>query len=238
MIRVTVWNEYRHEKHAEHVRAVYPNGMHAVIGEFLGKEEDMEVTLAALDDPDCGLPPEVLGNTDVLIWWGHGWHGDVPDDLVERIHERVMMGMGFLALHSAHHSKIFKKLMGTSCNLSWRNGARERVWCVNPTHPIAEGVPAHFEVPKEEMYGEFFDIPEPEELIFIGWFDGGEVFRSGCTYTRGYGRIFYFQPGHEEYPTFYIPEVQTVIKNAVRWVKPRRWAEKLECPCVEPLEEV
>lgn len=238
MIRVTIWNEYRHEKLTEHVGKIYPNGMHAAIGEFLEKEEDIEVTLAALDDPDNGLPPEVLENTDVLIWWGHAWHGDVPDELVDRIYNRVLLGMGFIALHSTHLSKVFTKLMGTSCTLAWRHGARERVWCVNPSHPIAQGVPTHFELPQEEMYCEPFDIPQPEELIFIGWFNGGEVFRSGCTYTRGYGRIFYFQPGHEEYPIFYTPEVQTIIKNAVRWAKPRKMVEKLDCPCVEPLEEV
>jgi trehalose utilization protein len=72
------------------------------------------------------------------------------------------------------------------------------------------------------MYGEFFDIPKPDEVIFTGWFSGGEVFRSGCTFSRGYGKIFYFQPGHEEYPIYYMPEIQKIICNAARFCTPMR----------------
>ena len=180
----------------------------------------MCVRTATLAQRRCGLSDEVLDSTDVLIWWGHMAHEKVPDKIVEKIHSRVLAGMGLIVLHSGHHSKIFKKLMGTTCNLRWRDGDRERLWCVNPAHPIAQGIPAHFSLPVEEMYGENFDIPAPDELVFIGWFSGGEVFRSGCCWQRGLGKIFYFQPGHESNPTFHNEYVQRIIINAVRWAAP------------------
>ena len=104
--------------------------------------------------------------------------------------------------------------------LRWRHGDRERLFCTCPTHPIAQGIPAWLDIPKEEMYGEFFDIPKPDDVVFTGWFAGGEVFRSGCTFTRGLGKIFYFQPGHEEYPIYHMPVIQQIIKNGVRWCVP------------------
>ncbi len=222
MIRVTIWNEFVHEQVEERVKEVYPKGIHGAISEFLSKNEDMEVRTGTLSDPEQGLPDEVLNNTDVLIWWGHMAHDKVDDALVERIHKRVLDGMGFIGLHSAHHSKIFKKLMGTTCNLRWRlDGMHERVWNIAPNHPIAQGIPPYFEVEKDEMYGELFDIPQPDEQIFLTWHPGGELFRSGCTFKRGLGRIFYFQPGHEEYPIFSENKyVQKIITNAVRWVNP------------------
>lgn len=219
MIKVTVWHEYAHEKIDENVRKIYPDGMHIAIKNFL--KDDFEVRTATLDDEECGLTKEVLDNTDVLIWWGHMDHGKVPDDVVDRVYDAVLSGMGLIVLHSGHHSKIFKKLMGTPCNLSWReDGDMERIWVVNPAHPIAKGLDSYFEIEHEEMYGEPFRIPEPDETVFIGWYEGGEVFRSGVTYHRGNGKIFYFQPGHESYPTYYNKNVQTVIKNAVNWAAP------------------
>lgn len=220
MIRVTVWNEYLHEKREESVRAIYPNGIHGAIAEFLSKDPELTVRTATLDMPEHGLTQEVLDNTDVLIWWGHMGHNLVADEIVDRVYDRVQHGMGLVCLHSAHHSKIFKKLMGTSCNLRWRDiSENERIWTIAPTHPVAAGLPPYFDLPKEEMYGERFDIPTPDELVFIGWFRGGEVFRSGCAYHRGYGKIFYFQPGHEMYGNFYNENVQKVITNAVHWAK-------------------
>ena len=219
MIKVTVWHEYAHEKIDENVRKIYPDGMHIAIKNFL--KDDFEVRTATLDDEECGLTKEVLDNTDVLIWWGHMAHGKVPDDVVDRVYDAVLSGMGLIVLHSGHHSKIFKKLMGTPCNLSWReDGDMERIWVVNPAHPIAKGLDSYFEIEHEEMYGEPFRIPEPDETVFIGWYEGGEVFRSGVTYHRGNGKIFYFQPGHESYPTYYNKNVQIVIKNAVNWAAP------------------
>jgi trehalose utilization protein len=67
------------------------------------------------------------------------------------------------------------------------------------------------------MYGEVFDVPAPDELVFVSWFTGGEVFRSGCCYTRGRGRIFYFRPGHETHASYHHPDVRRVIANAVDW---------------------
>ncbi len=231
MIRVTVWNEGVHEKTDNEVAGVYPAGIHGCIKNFLSSQDDMEVTTATLAQRRCGLSDDVLENTDVLIWWGHMAHDKVPDKLVEKIHKRVLAGMGLVVLHSGHHSKIFRALMGTTCNLRWRDGDRERIWNINPNHPIAKGIPDHFSLGTEEMYGEQFDIPAPEEIIFLGWFAGGEVFRSGCTWTRGLGKIFYFQPGHESNPTFHNEYVQRIIINAIRWANPiNPIGEPIPCP--------
>ncbi len=202
MTRVTVWNEGRHEKTHAEVQKVYPNGMHTVIADHL-KTQGLTARTATLDDPEHGLTEAVLKDTDVLIWWGHMAHDQVKDEIVERVHKRVLEGMGLVVLHSGHFSKIFKKLMGTSCDLKWREAnERERIWVVDPSHPIAEGLGEYFEIPHEEMYGEHFDIPAPDTLVFVSWFQGGEVFRSGCCYQRGRGKIFYFRPGLESYPTY------------------------------------
>lgn len=216
--RVTIWNEYRHERDDPRVAEIYPSGIHGALAEAL-QSDGIEVRTATLDDPDHGLSDAVLNATDVLVWWAHIAHDEVPDELVERVHERVLDGMGLIALHSAHFSKIFKRLMGTTCDLKWRHSDRERLWVVSPGHPIAEGIGEYIEL-EEEMYGEPFDVPPPEELVFVSWFGGGEVFRSGCCYTRGRGRVFYFRPGHEENPSYHHPDVRRVINNAVRWAAP------------------
>lgn len=233
MINVTIWNEFRHEREDDEVKAVYPTGIHNCIKEFLNKDEELNVRTATLDEENCGLSDDVLNSTDVLIWWGHCHHDKVPDELVEKIYNRVMCGMGFIALHSAHFSKPFKRLMGSTCSLKWRDGDRERLWCVLPSHEIAKDVPEQIVIPVEEMYGERFDVPTPDELIFIGWFSGGEVFRSGCAWNKGLGRVFYFQPGHESNPTYHIPEVQKILTNAVHWANPNFIAKEIECPCIE-----
>jgi trehalose utilization protein len=218
---VTIWNEFRHERQNPAVRKHYPDGMHVVIAQALRAHGIADVRTVTLDDPGQGLPPAVLDQTDVLVWWGHKHHDEVADELVARVHDRVLAGMGLVALHSAHYSKIFRRLMGTPCTLNWRDsGEPERLWLVAPGHPVAAGLPEHFELPLEEMYGEPFAAPAPEELVFLSWFKGGEVFRSGCTYHRGRGRIFYFRPGHETFPTYHDANVQRVIANAVRYVAP------------------
>ncbi len=237
MINVTVWNEFRHEIEDEEVKAIYPNGIHNCIKDFLKSDEELNIRTATLDEKDCGLSDDVLNSTDVLIWWGHCHHDKVPDELVEKIYNRVMCGMGFIALHSAHFSKPFKRLMGSTCSLKWRDGDRERLWCVLPSHEIAKDVPEQIVIPVEEMYGERFDVPTPDELIFIGWFSGGEVFRSGCAWNKGLGRVFYFQPGHESNPTYHIPEVQKIITNAVHWANPNFIAKEIDCPWVPSQEE-
>ncbi|WP_020617053.1 ThuA domain-containing protein [Paenibacillus daejeonensis] len=218
-VRVTIWNEYRHELKNPAVREVYPDGIHQAIGSAL--PEHHTVTYALLDQEQHGLTEERLQETDVLLWWGHTAHGEVQEEIVERVYQRVLQGMGLIVLHSGHFSKIFKKLMGTSCDLKWRDvGEKERLWVVQPGHPIVRGIGEYIELPKEEMYGEHFDIPAPDELVFTSWFEGGEVFRSGCCWTRGKGRIFYFRPGHETFPTYYNTDVQRVIANAVDWAAP------------------
>ena len=221
-MKVTVWNENQHEKVDPKVLELYPGGLHGYIASFL-KCDDIEVRTATLDDEECGLTDEVLADTDVLVWWGHRAHDRVPDEVVDRVQKYVLSGMGLVVLHSGHHSKIFRRLMGTTCNLKWRDNAHERIWTVKPNHPIAAGVPETF-------------VLDPEEVIFMGWFNGGEVFRSGCTWTRGHGKIFYFQPGHETNPSFQNENVQLIIKNAVKWACPVKKNIPLICPHFEALE--
>lgn len=220
-IRVTVWNEYLHETKYEAIRAIYPQGMHGCIAGFL-REAGLDAGTATLREEEHGLTQEKLDNTDVLLWWGHMAHHEVADEVVERVYRRVMQGMGLIVLHSGHASKIFKKLCGTdSDQLRWREAnEKEILWVLDPAHPIADGLPDHFILPHEEMYGETFVIPKPDDLVLMSWFEGGEVFRSGVTFTRGLGKIFYFRPGHEAFPTYYNEHVQRVILNAVRWAAP------------------
>lgn len=237
MVKVTVWNENRHEKTNEKVREVYPEGIHGAIASFL-QENGYDVGTATLDEAEHGLTEEVLDNTDVLVWWGHVAHDEVSDEIVTRVKNRVLDGMGLIVLHSGHFSKIFKTLMGTTCDLKWREAdEKERLWVVSPGHPIVEGIGEHIDIEREEMYGEHFDIPDPDELVLISWFEGGEVFRSGCTYNRGKGKIFYFRPGHETYPTYYHEKVQRVISNAVNWAKPTE-SGPVYYGNAKPLEEI
>jgi trehalose utilization protein len=227
MVRVTVWNENVHEKNNPQTMEIYPEGIHTAIAKGIQQDEFI-ITTATLEQPEHGLTHELLDNTDVLIWWGHKAHQQVEDEIVERVYRRVLEGMGLIVLHSGHFSKIFKKLMGTTCDLKWRLAdEKERLWVVNPAHPIADGIGQYIELEKEEMYGEHFDIPSPEELVFVSWFEGGEVFRSGCTYHRGQGKIFYFLPGHETYPTYHNQEILRVISNAVKWTAPKHGAKHI-----------
>jgi trehalose utilization protein len=237
---VLVWGENRHEKTNPKVREIYPRGIHETIADFLRLQPEYSVSTAWLDQPEHGVPVSVLDNTDVLLWWGHMAHGEVSDETVRQIHRRVLEGMGLIVLHSGHYSKIFKSLMGTTCSLKWREAAdKERLWNIAPHHPITEGIGEYFEIPNEEMYGEPFGIPTPDELIFISWFTGGEVFRSGATWQRGNGRVFYFRPGHETFPTYHHPQVQQVITNAVCWARPtvRIVDECPNAPAIEPMRK-
>ena len=242
-IRVTVWGENVHERTNALVRKIYPSGMHAAIAEGIAEKNEFHVRTATLQQPQHGLTRRILDETDVLVWWGHAAHGKVRDRVVERVLARVWEGMGFIALHSSHYSKPFKRLMGTTCSLTWREaGEKERLWVCNPAHPIARGVGPYFELPNTEMYGEPFAIPAAEEIIFISWFEGGEVFRSGCTWKRGNGKVFYFRPGHEVYPIYYDKNVRRVLRNAARWAASDgiRWIDS--CPQIparkapEPLQ--
>jgi len=229
-IKVTVWNEFRHEKSNDAIAKIYPNGMHGAIADALNAAKGIAARTATLDEPDHGLTDEVLAGTDVMTWWGHMAHGEVRDEIVAKVHRRVLEGMGIVILHSGHFSKIFRKLMGTTCQLKWREiGEREVLWVTRPGHPILEGIDDHFIIPHTEMYGEHFDIPEPDETILISGFEGGEVFRSGATFRRGAGKVFYFRPGHETFPIFHQKEVRQILVNAVRWLAPRG-SMKIECP--------
>jgi len=238
-IRVTVWNEFRHEVKNEKIRAIYPDGMHAAIKAGLLEDGAFEVNCAWLDkDAEHGLGEEVLAKTDVLMWWGHMAHAEVKDEIVDRVQKRVQEGMGLIVLHSGHFSKIFRRMLGTTCSLKWREvNEKERIWTIEPSHPIAAGLPEHFEIPHTEMYGERFDIPAPKDTVFITWYEGGEVFRSGVTFERGYGRIFYFAPGHETFPIYYDKNIRHVLCNAAKWAAPRI-VQAISCPCVQPLEEI
>lgn len=238
-IRVTVWNEGVHEKTSEQVRKVYPKGMGYPIAQYLRKQADIaSVHISQLDDKEQGLTDKILNNTDVMTWWGHTAHGRVTDENVDRVHQRVLHGMGLVVLHSGHFSKIFRKLMGTSCDLRWREiGERERIWVVDPAHPIADGLGDYFELQHEEMYGEHFDIPQPDQQVFVSWFEGGEVFRSGCCWHRSQGKVFYFRPGHETFPTYFDKTVLKVIYNGIKWVSPNR-VKKITRGNCKPLEEV
>ena len=233
---VLVWNEFIHEKSDPSVSAIYPDGIHRTLKEGLSVDPHLDVETAILAQPEHGLTEEKLNSTDVLLWWGHCAHEEVKDEVVDRVQKRVLEGMGLIALHSAHYSKIFRRLMGTSCSLTWREaGERERVWVCNPGHPIARGLDRYFELENTEMYGEPFGIPTPDEQVFLSWFEGGEVFRSGNCWKRGNGKIFYFRPGHETYPIYKNPTVIQIIRNAVHWARPEgRWIDS--CPNV-PKEE-
>ncbi len=241
-IKVTIWNEGRHEKTKPLVKEIYPDGIHNTIKAFLEVNEDMEVRAVTLDDPEQGLTDELLNDTDVLMWWGHMAHWEVKDELVEKIKKRVWYdGMGFVALHSAHESKPFRSIVGTSGQLSWGDEQRELVWNLMPQHPIAAGVPEYFELEKEEMYGEPFRIPTPDELIFTSWYEGGNIFRSGLTYYRGIGKVFYFQPGHESCHSFHNPHVQKILTNGVRWAAPTEMIipRPIKCPYrKKPIDEI
>lgn len=217
-IRVTVWNEHWDEQRFENVRALYPEGIHGTIARFLAKEPDLSVRTATFDDPDCGLSEEVLADTDVLLWWGHVIHHLVPDDAVERVCRRVLQGMGFIALHSALYAKPFERLVGRVANCAYREcGEKERVWVVNPAHEITSGLPACMELPHSEAYREPMGFPLPEELLFLSWYAGGEAAVSGGCYYRGSGRVFFFTPGHEDYPIYDDPQIQRVLARATRW---------------------
>lgn len=222
-MRILIWNEFHHERHHPQVAEIYPDGIHATIARALqNRLPAADIATATLDQPEHGLSIDRLDQTDVLFWWGHMAHDQVAENIVERVHRRVLDGMGLIVLHSGHASKIFIRLMGTGCMLRWREAAeKERVWVVDPTHPILAGLGMeYFEIPQSEMYGELFDVPPPDELLTISWFSGGEVFRSGCTYRRGRGKIFYFSPGHETYPIYHQPEISQILANAARWATP------------------
>lgn len=223
-MKVTIFTEFNASMESEEAKVSYPEGMNACLYDFISKEHDVKMIVHSKDDDGSELTEEILKNTDVLIWWGHWYHGLVSDDVINMVADYVNRGMGFIALHSAHESKIFQKLVGTSGALSWREmGENERLWIIERNHPIVAGIEdTHIDIEHEEMYGEPFSIPAPDELVLISWFKGGEVMRSGCVFNRGYGKIFFFRPGHETLPTYKHAQVQRIVLNAIEYVKANR----------------
>lgn len=129
---MTIWNEFIHERTNPAVGRIYPEGIHGALASTLRPNAELQVRTATLSEPEHGLTKEVLDQTDVLLWWGHAAHDDVSDAVATRVQERVIEGMGLIVLHSGHLSKPFRRLMGTSCHLCWREaGERERVWVID-----------------------------------------------------------------------------------------------------------
>lgn len=237
MTRVTIFNEFVHEKNDPVVKEIYPHGIHMLLKEKL-ESDDILVRTVTLDDKECGLTEEVFKETDVMIWWGHMAHDKVPDEIAKRVQEEVLNGMGIIFLHSAHLSKPFLLLTGSKGSLSWReDGDKEYLWVCDPSHPIAKGIERYVRLEREETYCEPFCIPEPNQLVFIASYEGGEAFRAGCCYHRGYGNIFYFQPGHESYPTYYNAQIIQILKNAIEWAKPRYRVDHFDCPNIKKIGE-
>ncbi len=242
MIKVTIWNEFKHERSqspaGDLIRRHYPEGLHRTLAQNLAAD-DLVIRAVSLDEPEQGLPEEILQSTDVLIWWGHCAHAEVKDELVDRIQKRVLAGMGLVVLHSGHLSKIFRRLMGTVCRLRWREvGEKERLWVVSPSHPIAQGIPETFVIPHHEMYGEPFDIPQDGKIVFMSWYEGGNVFRSGVAFERDRGKIFYFSPGHETFPVFHDPVIIKIIGNAIRWAASQEVVLDRITPQPQALEKI
>lgn len=238
-VRVTVWNEFVHERENDTVRRIYPDGIHAAIAVGMSNVSSLTTRTAVLEEPEHGLSEAVLNETDVLVWWGHKAHDRVADVVVSRVHQAVLSGMGLVVLHSGHFSKIFRAVMGTNCSLRWREAdEKERLWNLAPGHPILAGIPDFIELEREEMYGERFDVPEPDEVLMISWFQGGDVFRSLCTWRRGHGRVVYFRPGHETYPTYHNQHIVRVIANACEWARARVRRDTSDAPNVPALESL
>ena len=219
-IHVTVWNEYVSDRENPAAAAAYPEGIHGCLAKTLGEEPDFIVRTATLQEAHQGITRELLEGTDVLLWWSHIRQEEVDEKTVDLVEDAVRRGMGLIALHSAHYSKVCRRLLGTPMTLHWREGDREILWKADASHPIAAGVPDQILLPEEEMYGEPFAIPKPDDVVFLGWFAGGEAFRSGVTFHRGYGKIFYFQPGHETRRIYVLPPIRQILVNAIRWARP------------------
>ena len=239
MTKVTIWNEYLHEVENDGVRDIYPGGIHGTLADAFRDRGGFDVRTATLREPGHGLSKALLEDTDVLLWWAHKAHAEVADETARLVHEAVLSGMGLVVLHSGHFSKVFKRVLGTHGSLRWRDAdEKERLLNLRPDHPIMEGVPDVVELEQEEMYGERFDIPEPDELLMISWFQGGEVFRSLCTWRRGLGRVVYFRPGHETYPTYHHPVIRRIVVQAGDWAKARVRRDDGAASRVESLEPV
>ena len=246
IVRVLVWDENPGNAPAD----VYPNGIRGAIAEGLNRPDKRAPILAAtahLDEADQGCSEVALQAADVLIWWGHARHGQVTEETARRIYTQVHeRGMGLILLHSAHYSKPLQWTLAASGHLKggWRVTSppdREEITVCAPRHPIAEGV-RDFTLESEEMYGAPFEVPAPQCVVFQSHFPlGKEYFPCGICWTvgrgktegftsgpgggvgegQGVGRVFYFRPGHETYPTYYNTTVRKILRNAVLWAAGR-----------------
>jgi trehalose utilization protein len=221
-IRVLLWSEQTEP------RNIYPNGISGALADYLNKQSEFEAKTATLDDPDNGVSESVLGQTDVVIWFGHKKHAQVPDVAVDRIDKHVKeRGMGFIALHSSHYSKALKKLLNAAGSWSSyvNHGKPEQMWIVLPGHPIAEGV-TDFTIPQTEIYTEPFAVPEPESVVVEGTWESGHRGREVMTWSLGKGRLVYIRAGHEEYPIYFMPQMQKLVANSAKWAAGRTAASK------------
>lgn len=218
-MKILIYNEGRDERLKPEVLEVYPDGIGAVLKDVVSSIPGAEI-LGIISMYDMGTMEEMdklLAITDVLVFWSHGGNSMFPDDIATLIQNHVLRGMGFVVLHSAIGSKPFKALMGTTCSIHYRHDDFERLTCCNPQHPIAAGLPLHIELEKEESYGEYIDVPKPDDIIYLGWFDSGEVCRSVMTWHRGYGKVVFLQPGHETNPSYYDQHIRKLICNSCIW---------------------
>jgi trehalose utilization protein len=221
-LTVTIFNEYVTQKEQPDAMEVYPDGIHPVLVDVV-ERAGHDTRVALFSDSEHGLTKDVVAETDVLVYWSHARNEEFEDRVVDRVQDAVLDGMGLVMLHSARRSKLFMRLMGTDCNVRGYRDAdeTERVWVVDPAHPVVDGLESEFiELPESQLVAEPFEIPTPIETPLISWIEGGEVFRSGCTFKRGRGKVFFFGPGHETQPVYHMNEVQTVLQNAVEWAKP------------------
>ena len=238
-LRVTVWSEVIDPVLEPRAVTYYPDDINVYLAEFLSIEHDFEVRTANLRQKENGLSQEILNDTDVLVWWSHLYDDQVSDETAQRVAETVLNGMGILFLHASLGSKPAKILLGTNSNTGkYREiGEKEKIWVVDRSHPVVDGMEKEYiEIPASEMYGEPYGIPTPDDIVFISWFEGGEVLRSGVDWKKGAGKVFFFAPGHEEFPVYYHSEIQKAVKNIVRWLKPVKGPEITFQGEVESLE--
>ena len=216
-VKALVWSEFTEPKD------VYPKGIHGDIAAHLNAGGEVEAKVVQLADPDQGVSDADLEWADVLLWWGHKHHGKVTDETIGRIVKAVKEGgMGYFAIHSAHYSRGLIALLEDKCGLGGvGDGGAETVSVVAPDHPIAKGV-KDFVIPRVEYFIEPFTVPEPEAVVFRSTYEKTDGwFRTGCCWTVGKGRVFYFRPGHETYPIIRQPEVQKCIYNGALWAAKR-----------------
>lgn len=222
-MNITIFNEYHPNEHTGKAEKNYPGGIHIALKSIFESQE-YDVVTATQEQACNGLTDEILDNTDVLLWWSKNWDNELLNSVADKVVSRIREGMGAVFLHSAKNSKPFLRLTGTTsatAPVSWKEpGESERLFVVSPAHPIAEGIPSGYVIPNEEPYCEYFDIPKPDDIVFLGGFGNGMCIRAGVTFTRGAGKIFFFQPGHDSFPVYNDKVIRRIILNAVNWAKP------------------